>query len=145
MTSQWKNIEDPKNVRIILLCRSAIDNAPSSEQSNKVAIKKISPFEHQTYCQRTLREIKILAKFRHENVSLTYQVVPWCYYYQKNLLPVLGYLVSMNRVFACCDSWFKNLIAYTKEFAYTYRKGLFTAIAAVTLTSCESLDGFAIF
>ena len=35
----------------------------------KVAIKKISPFEHQTYCQRTLREIKILTGFRHENVS----------------------------------------------------------------------------
>lgn len=35
----------------------------------KVAIKKISPFEHQTYCQRTLREIKILTRFRHENVS----------------------------------------------------------------------------
>ena len=36
---------------------------------SKVAIKKISPFEHQTYCQRTLREIKILTRFRHENVS----------------------------------------------------------------------------
>ncbi|CAG0914226.1 unnamed protein product [Notodromas monacha] len=35
---------------------------------NKVAIKKISPFEHQTYCQRTLREIKILTHFRHENI-----------------------------------------------------------------------------
>ena len=36
----------------------------------KVAIKKISPFEYQTYCQRTLREIKILTRFSHENVSL---------------------------------------------------------------------------
>ena len=34
----------------------------------RVAIKKICPFEHQTYCQRTLREIKILTRFRHENV-----------------------------------------------------------------------------
>jgi hypothetical protein len=33
-----------------------------------VAIKKISPFEHQTYCQRTLREIKILLRFKHENI-----------------------------------------------------------------------------
>lgn len=33
-----------------------------------MAIKKISPFEHQTYCQRTLREIKILLRFRHENI-----------------------------------------------------------------------------
>ncbi|KAG9334009.1 hypothetical protein JZ751_009241 [Albula glossodonta] len=34
----------------------------------RVAIKKISPFEHQTYCQRTLREIKILLRFKHENI-----------------------------------------------------------------------------
>ena len=33
-----------------------------------VAIKKISPFDHQTYCQRTLREIKILLHFNHENI-----------------------------------------------------------------------------
>lgn len=43
---------------------SAFDN----EKGTKVAIKKISPFEHQTYCQRTLREIKILTRFDHENV-----------------------------------------------------------------------------
>lgn len=43
---------------------SAIDN----ETKTKVAIKKISPFEHQTYCQRTLREIKILTRFNHENI-----------------------------------------------------------------------------
>lgn len=42
----------------------------------KVAIKKISPFEHQTYCQRTLREIKILTRFKHENVS-PYSVSYW--------------------------------------------------------------------
>ncbi|CAF0837342.1 unnamed protein product [Didymodactylos carnosus] len=34
----------------------------------KVAIKKITPFEHQCFCQRTLREIKILSRFRHENI-----------------------------------------------------------------------------
>ena len=50
----------------MLLCffSSAFDN----QTMTKVAIKKISPFEHQTYCQRTLREIKILTRFRHENV-----------------------------------------------------------------------------
>lgn len=47
-----------------LLFRSAYDNLTKT----KVAIKKISPFEHQTYCQRTLREIKILTRFKHENV-----------------------------------------------------------------------------
>lgn len=44
--------------------RAAYDN----ETKTKVAIKKISPFEHQTYCQRTLREIKILTRFSHENI-----------------------------------------------------------------------------
>lgn len=39
-----------------------------NNSDTKVAIKKISPFEHQTYCQRTLREIKILTRFNHENV-----------------------------------------------------------------------------
>ncbi|XP_034566957.1 mitogen-activated protein kinase 3 [Notolabrus celidotus] len=43
---------------------SAMDNV----SNQRVAIKKISPFEHQTYCQRTLREIKILLRFRHENI-----------------------------------------------------------------------------
>ncbi|XP_077996322.1 mitogen-activated protein kinase 1-like [Glandiceps talaboti] len=43
---------------------SALDTYTGS----KVAIKKISPFEHQTYCQRTLREIKILTRFKHENI-----------------------------------------------------------------------------
>lgn len=44
---------------------SAVDEVTRTQ----VAIKKISPFEHQTYCQRTLREIKILTRFQHENVS----------------------------------------------------------------------------
>ena len=34
----------------------------------RVAIKKLSPFEHQCFSQRTLREIKILARFKHENI-----------------------------------------------------------------------------
>lgn len=43
---------------------SALDTTTNT----KVAIKKISPFEHQTYCQRTLREIKILNRLKHENI-----------------------------------------------------------------------------
>lgn len=50
---------------LLLFHRSACDTLTNT----KVAIKKISPFEHQTYCQRTLREIKILTRFKHENVS----------------------------------------------------------------------------
>ncbi|XP_037731593.1 mitogen-activated protein kinase ERK-A isoform X3 [Drosophila subpulchrella] len=43
-------------------------SADDTTTSQRVAIKKISPFEHQTYCQRTLREITILTRFKHENI-----------------------------------------------------------------------------
>ncbi|KXJ09371.1 mitogen-activated protein kinase 1 [Exaiptasia diaphana] len=43
-------------------------SANDNSTGQRVAIKKISPFEHQTYCQRTLREIKILRRFKHENI-----------------------------------------------------------------------------
>lgn len=43
---------------------SAIDSTSGA----KVAIKKVVPFEHQTYCQRTLREVKLLTRFQHENI-----------------------------------------------------------------------------
>lgn len=56
---------------ITLTCLSvfiAFSSAFDHVNKLRVAIKKISPFEHQTYCQRTLREIKILLRFRHENI-----------------------------------------------------------------------------
>ena len=53
-------------VLFFVLSSSATDSVSIA----KVAIKKIRPFEHQTYCQRTLREIKILTRFQHENVQL---------------------------------------------------------------------------
>ena len=65
-------------------------SAVDSINGQKVAIKKVVPFEHQvnnkhvawsnwgcktkwypsvqTYCQRTLREVKILTRFKHENI-----------------------------------------------------------------------------
>ncbi|KAG0706884.1 kinase-like domain-containing protein [Suillus ampliporus] len=43
---------------------SAIHN-PSQR---KVAIKRIAPFDHSMFCLRTLREIKLLRHFRHENI-----------------------------------------------------------------------------
>jgi len=46
----------------------AQDTEGAADADNLVAIKKISPFDHQTYCQRTLREIKILLHFNHENI-----------------------------------------------------------------------------
>lgn len=64
--------------------------------ATKVAIKKISPFEHQTYSQRTLREIKILTRFKHENVSLyvwIYFLLLFRYYY----LLTFHYFITDNR------------------------------------------------
>ncbi|KAH7696743.1 Protein kinase, partial [Aphelenchoides avenae] len=43
-------------------------SAQDTVMGERVAIKKISPFEHLTLCQRTLREIKILTRFKHENI-----------------------------------------------------------------------------
>ena len=34
----------------------------------KVAIKRIIPFDHSMFCLRTLREIKLLRHFHHENI-----------------------------------------------------------------------------
>ncbi|PAV15134.1 mitogen activated kinase [Pyrrhoderma noxium] len=34
----------------------------------KVAIKRITPFDHSMFCLRTLREIKLLRHFNHENI-----------------------------------------------------------------------------
>ncbi|CAF3495910.1 unnamed protein product [Rotaria sp. Silwood1] len=45
------------------------------EIQQRVAIKKITPFEHQCFCQRTLREIKILSRFRHENIINIQEVI----------------------------------------------------------------------
>lgn len=43
-------------------------SAQDNEAGERVAIKKVSPFDHQTFCQRTLREIRILTRFNHENI-----------------------------------------------------------------------------
>jgi len=50
---------------------SAIHN-PSQR---KVAIKKITPFDHSMFCLRTLREIKLLRWFNHENIISILDIV----------------------------------------------------------------------
>lgn len=45
-------------------CSSAL-HKPSGQ---KVAIKKITPFDHSMFCLRTLREMKLLRYFNHENI-----------------------------------------------------------------------------
>lgn len=43
-------------------------SALDTRTGQRVAIKKIEAIEHQTYYQRTLREIRILTRFKHENI-----------------------------------------------------------------------------
>lgn len=45
--------------------RSSAIHVPSQR---KVAIKRITPFDHSMFCLRTLREIKLLRHFHHENI-----------------------------------------------------------------------------
>jgi mitogen-activated protein kinase 1/3 len=47
------------------LCLSSAIHIPSQR---KVAIKRITPFDHSMFCLRTLREIKLLRHFNHENI-----------------------------------------------------------------------------
>ena len=56
---------------MLLSSRSAFD----SQTLSNVAIKKISPFRSLSTCQRTLREIRILQRLKHENVRRLSKVI----------------------------------------------------------------------
>jgi len=45
-----------------------LSSAVHIPSQRKVAIKRITPFDHSMFCLRTLREIKLLRHFRHENI-----------------------------------------------------------------------------
>lgn len=62
LSSQSQSKKD--RVANSLLYSSAI-HKPSGQ---KVAIKKITPFDHSMFCLRTLREMKLLRYFNHENI-----------------------------------------------------------------------------
>lgn len=49
----------------MLIIYSSAVHKPSGQ---KVAIKKITPFDHSMFCLRTLREMKLLRYFNHENI-----------------------------------------------------------------------------
>ncbi|PKI84146.1 Pmk1p [Malassezia vespertilionis] len=44
--------------------------------STRVAVKRISPFDHQMFCIRTLREIRLLRHFHHENIISILDMIP---------------------------------------------------------------------
>jgi mitogen-activated protein kinase 1/3 len=48
--------------------RSLYSSALHKPSGQKVAIKKITPFDHSMFCLRTLREMKLLRYFNHENI-----------------------------------------------------------------------------
>jgi mitogen-activated protein kinase 1/3 len=49
----------------LLTSNSSALHKPSGQ---RVAIKKITPFDHSMFCLRTLREMKLLRYFNHENI-----------------------------------------------------------------------------
>ena len=51
-----------------LLTCFVYSSAIHKPSSQKVAIKKITPFDHSMFCLRTLREMKLLRYFNHENI-----------------------------------------------------------------------------
>lgn len=52
-------------LQILIVFKSSALHKPSGQ---KVAIKKITPFDHSMFCLRTLREMKLLRYFNHENI-----------------------------------------------------------------------------
>ncbi|GAA5844393.1 hypothetical protein JCM3766R1_006378 [Sporobolomyces carnicolor] len=50
-------------------------SAIHASTESKVAIKKITPFDHSMFCLRTLREIKLLRWFNHENIISILDIV----------------------------------------------------------------------
>lgn len=74
--------------------------------NQKVAIKKITPFDHSMFCLRTLREMKLLRYFNHENIisildiqkPRTYETFTEVY-----LIQVSECASSLSRRFFCHD------------------------------------------
>ncbi|POW21435.1 hypothetical protein PSHT_02450 [Puccinia striiformis] len=50
-------------------------SAVHEPSKQKVAIKKITPFDHSMFCLRTLREIKLIRWFSHENIIAILDIV----------------------------------------------------------------------
>ena len=57
-----------KTAKLIHFCLYLDSSAIHKPTQRKVAIKRITPFDHSMFCLRTLREIKLLRHFDHENI-----------------------------------------------------------------------------
>ncbi|EGE09238.1 CMGC/MAPK protein kinase [Trichophyton equinum CBS 127.97] len=59
------NVSDQYDIQDVIGEGASAVHKPSGQ---KVAIKKITPFDHSMFCLRTLREMKLLRYFNHENI-----------------------------------------------------------------------------
>jgi serine/threonine protein kinase len=60
---------EARRLRVLVLLTMVIHSSAIHKPSGqKVAIKKITPFDHSMFCLRTLREMKLLRYFNHENI-----------------------------------------------------------------------------
>ena len=59
---------DPPPLTLALRSPSLRSSAVHLPTQSKVAVKRIQPFDHSMFCLRTLREIKLLRWFSHENI-----------------------------------------------------------------------------
>ncbi|VDK45490.1 unnamed protein product [Anisakis simplex] len=54
-------------------------SALDATTQRRVAIKRMTPFSHSIFCQRTLREIQILSRMKHENIISIIEIIqPSC-------------------------------------------------------------------
>ncbi|XP_067426375.1 mitogen-activated protein kinase 1-like [Thunnus thynnus] len=94
-------------------CGGSVGSALDNLTSQHVAIKKISPFEHQTYCQSTLREIKILLRFHHENIIGINDILRARHI--DNMRDVYPFMLYRKRPTAfvhvnACATWFERIL-----------------------------------
>jgi mitogen-activated protein kinase 1/3 len=73
-------------------------SAVHKPSGQKVAIKKITPFDHSMFCLRTLREMKLLRYFNHENIISILDIQKPRSYESFNEV----YLIQVRSVERCC-------------------------------------------
>lgn len=64
----WSGAFYSSGFHIYAPCSYPSSSALHKPSGQRVAIKKITPFDHSMFCLRTLREMKLLRYFNHENI-----------------------------------------------------------------------------
>jgi len=84
--------------------RYVYSSAQHGPTGRRVAIKRITPFDHSMFCLRTLREIKLLRHFNHE---VRVDVPRWT-----RAMPVLGPARSSFLVSSCSSPLWSHLNSF---------------------------------